>query len=366
MHKVLIIDDEESYRVKIKYILEKSIKDCKVLCAKTGEEGIEIATIEQPDTILLDVVMPKIDGYEVCNRLKSDEQTRSIPIILASAFQNDTNSRVLGLESGADVFLSKPFDPTELSALVLSMLRIRKADKDIKSQALMLIERNEELDAFAHTVAHDLRTPLGLIIGFADILKDNFENITKDEVNEFLTHIANSGNKTLQILDSLMLLSNVRKVDVPKHTLDMNNIITEVIKRLSPIIEKNNTKIAHPSSWPSVVGYAPWVEEIWVNYISNAIKYGGNTPEVSLGFDIISSKRKKKMIRFWVHDNGLGIKSEDQKLLFRQFERLNQAKIEGHGLGLSIVLRIADKLGGSVGVESDLGNGSLFYFTLPK
>ncbi len=492
MKKVLIIDDEQSYLIKITYILEKFIDDCEVTSAKSGLEGIEIAKKEQPDTILLDVVMPEMDGYEVCKVLKTDPVTKSIPIILASAFQKDTNSRVLGLESGADVFLSKPFDPTELSAQVSSMIRIRKAENTIKEsnekfrtvadyaydweywinaegnlvyispsceritgytmsefiedpllltnivhrddvekierhkanitstgeckplefrinakngdviwighvcqrvfdvdgnnigirasnreitkrklaeakitrQTEELSLRNEELDAFAHTVAHDLRTPIGSIIGFADILKENDSNISADEANEFLSNIATSGRKTLQILNSLLLLSEVRKIAVPKASLDINMIVTETVNRLSTLISDSNAKLTYPSSWPKSVGYAIWVEEIFVNYISNAIKFGGDSPVISIGSDIIKSDNGD-MVRYWVQDNGYGISAEDQKLLFRQFERLKQAKIKGHGLGLSIVRRIAEKLGGSVGVESELGKGSLFYFILP-
>jgi len=494
MKKVLIIDDEQSYLIKIKFILEKSIKDCKVLSAKSGMEGVKIAKAEQPDTILLDVVMPEMDGYEVCKILKSDVQTKSIPIVLASAFQKDTNSRVIGLESGADVFLSKPFDPTELAAQVSSMLRIRKAENAIsesrkkfrtvadyaydweywtdtednliyispsceritgysmsefmedplllknivhhedlekvvkhktnivdnnvcepleyrviakngdeiwighvcqevfdsegknigirasnreitkrklaeariKLQTQELSERNEELDAFAHTVAHDLRTPIGTIIGFADILNDNDDSLTVDEKREFLINILDSGSKTLQIIDSLLLLTNVRKAEAPLKNLVMKEVMDETLKRLSQLISSSNAKITYPSTWHNSIGYAPWVEEILVNYISNAIKYGGDPPEISIGADIIESDNgDNNMVKYWVRDNGPGLTVEDQKLLFRQFERLNQAKIQGHGLGLSIVRRIAEKLGGSTGVESERGKGSVFYFMLP-
>ncbi|MFK5855135.1 MAG: HAMP domain-containing sensor histidine kinase, partial [Bacteroidota bacterium] len=226
--------------------------------------------------------------------------------------------------------------------------------------------RNEELDAFAHTVAHDLRTPLGSIIGFAEILKDSYGFMPKEESLEFLTHILNSGNKTLQILNSLLLLTNVRKAEAPSEKLDMKDIVGETIKRLSDDVSQFDVKIIHPASWPEAIGYAPWVEEIWVNYINNAIKYGGESPEIQIGADIITSDNNIEMVRFWVRDKGIGITDENQKLLFQQFERLHQAKIEGHGLGLSIVRRIAHRLGGHVGVESEVGKGSLFYFTLPK
>ena len=239
------------------------------------------------------------------------------------------------------------------------------AEEKIKIQTKELSERNEELDAFAHTVAHDLRTPIGTIIGFADILKSDY-NITKAERNEFLTHIEETGNKTLQILNNLLLFANIRKADAPTHELDMFKIVKESRKRLSPFIQENDVIINYPDIWPLTIGYAPWVEEIWVNFISNAIKYGGAKPIITIGSDIQhNDDSKTKMIRYWVKDNGAGISVKDQNLLFKQFVRLNQAKIEGHGLGLSIVRRVVEKLGGKVGVESKIGEGSLFYFTLP-
>jgi PAS domain S-box-containing protein len=132
MKKILVIDDQRNNLIGIKAILEKSIPNCEVLTVQSGIEGLKIAKTKQPDTILLDIVMPEIDGYEVCKILKADEKTKSIPIILISAFQKDTESRIKGLKSGADVFLTKPINPAELSAQVSSMLRIRNAEKTIK------------------------------------------------------------------------------------------------------------------------------------------------------------------------------------------------------------------------------------------
>ena len=114
-----------------------------------------------------------------------------------------------------------------------------------------------------------------------------------------------------------------------------------------------------PDDWPSALGYAPWIEEVWINYISNAIKYGGQPPRVELG----AEKQADNTVRFWVRDNGPGLSPEDQARLFTPFEQL-QVRAKGHGLGLSIVQRILEKMDGQVGVESEEGKGSLFYFVL--
>ena len=114
-------------------------------------------------------------------------------------------------------------------------------------------------------------------------------------------------------------------------------------------------------SWPRALGHAAWVEEVWANYLSNAIKYGGQPPRVMLG----AEPQQDGMVRYWVRDNGPGLAPEDQARLFTPFTRLDQVRVKGHGLGLSIVRRIVEKLGGQVGVESQLGQGSTFFFILP-
>jgi signal transduction histidine kinase len=138
--------------------------------------------------------------------------------------------------------------------------------------------------------------------------------------------------------------------------------LTETKSRLANVIEERQARITMPHRWPDALGFAPWVEEVWVNYVSNALKYGGEPPLVSVGGEI---QPGAEHVRFWVRDNGPGLTQDQQDRLFTPFTRLGQIKVEGHGLGLSIVQRIVDKLGGEVGVDSAPGQGSTFWFTLP-
>ena len=128
MKKILVIDDKKNNLTTIDAVIQDNIPSSKILTALSGKEGIEIAQKEQPDTILLDIIMPHMDGYEVCRRLKNDEATKHIPIIMITAFETDSQSRVKGLDMGADVFLSKPVDPAELTAQLNVMLRIKEAE----------------------------------------------------------------------------------------------------------------------------------------------------------------------------------------------------------------------------------------------
>ncbi len=239
---------------------------------------------------------------------------------------------------------------------------------DITERKRAEVEREkliEELKAFAHTVAHDLKNPLSQIIGFANVLCRDYNNMASQEIQDSLQTIAHSGLKMNNIIEELLLLAGVRQKQVEQVPLDMASIVTEVQKRLSGLIEKSQTEIIvpPPTSWPVALGHPPWIEEVWMNYLSNAIKYGGRPPRVELG----ATEQADDQVRFWVRDNGPGLSPQECSRLFVAFERLGQTRAQGYGLGLSIVHRIVEKLGGQIGVQSQgrPGQGSLFYFTLP-
>jgi signal transduction histidine kinase len=141
----------------------------------------------------------------------------------------------------------------------------------------------------------------------------------------------------------------------------MHELVSHAQAQLAGLIQQTGGQISYPSEWPTAVGYAPWVEEVWMNYLSNGLKYGGRPPHLTLG----AAYQNDHMVRFWVQDNGPGIPPEQVSLLFKEFTRLDTSRNDSYGLGLSIVYRIIEKLGGEVGVESKPGQGSFFYFTLP-
>ena len=235
---------------------------------------------------------------------------------------------------------------------------------DITEQTRTAEQREQlivELDAFAHTVAHDLKNPLASIVGYGKLLESRFDNLPPIKIGDFLNIIIQNGVKMSSIIDELLLLATMRHVeDVTRAPLSMAEIVSQVRLRLSGLIQEYQAEIVTPEAWPVATGHGAWVEEVWVNYMSNAIKYGGRPPRVELGATV-----EDHAVRFWVRDNGNGISPEEQARLFTLFTRLDQVKAEGHGLGLSIVRRIVEKLDGEVGVESEMGRGSTFSFTLP-
>jgi signal transduction histidine kinase len=244
------------------------------------------------------------------------------------------------------------------AAIAIENARLVEA---LRQRSIELEAHNEELDAFAHTVAHDLKGPLAPLVGYAEILMLDYEMIIDPDGLSYLRKIARSGRKMTSIVDELLLLAGARKMDVDVEPLNMSDIVADVEQRLAYMVEEYQAEIILPEAWPTALGYGPWVEEVWANYVSNGVKYGGKPPRVELG----ATMHPDGMVRFWVHDDGLGLTPEEQARLFTPFTRLDQVRVKGHGLGLSIVRRIVEKLGGEVGVESQVDQGSTFYFTLP-
>jgi PAS domain S-box-containing protein len=240
---------------------------------------------------------------------------------------------------------------------------LKWVEERLQSHAAELEQRNEDLDAFSHTVAHDLQQPLGVIVGFADTLQEDCSTISRERMGEYLRIIARNGRKMSNIINELLLLAGVHTMEVEMQPIDMARIVAEARQRLAYMIEEYQAEIVVPPKkvWPMALGHAPWIEEVWVNYLSNAIKYGGWPPRVELG----AVEQGDGIVRFWVRDNGSGLTPEEQTRLFTPLTRLDRVRAKGHGLGLSIVRRIVERLGGQAGVESEVGQGSLFFFTLP-
>jgi signal transduction histidine kinase len=220
---------------------------------------------------------------------------------------------------------------------------------------------NAELDSYAHTVAHNLKNPLSNIMGFSQILIGSVEELPPEELDQYLGYISDSAVKIKEIIDGLLQLARIRREEVVFEPIEMDMVVDEALSTLSTLMDEYKPEISMPSTWPASWGNNNWVEQIWLNYLSNGLKYGGQPPKLELGADLLPDG----MVRFWVADNGAGLSQEQQAKLFRPFTRLSVSAAKGHGLGLSIVQNMVMKLGGQVGIESQPEQGSLFYFTLP-
>jgi signal transduction histidine kinase len=294
------------------------------------------------------------------------EDVETLTVLAAQATVAIENAHLVGALQEARGELERRVEERTAELLTANVaLKEQIAERErieaaLRQYTLELEARNKELDAFAHTVAHDLKGPLNIMLGFANALPESWRTLSAEDIREYLRIIAKTGAKMDNIIEELLLLASTRE-QVQTTPLDMSNIVAEVRQRLKYVVDEYQAEITAPEDWPSALGYGPWVEEVWINYINNAIKYGGQPPRVELGAD---PPTDEGTVRFWVRDNGPGISTEDQARLFTPFAQL-QVRAQGHGLGLSIVQRIMNKLDGQVGVESEVGQGSVFFFVLP-
>lgn len=379
---ILVVDDTPAnLRLLVSILTEQGYK---VRPASSGPLALMGARAAPPDLILLDISMPDMNGYQVCEALKADPCTRDIPIIFISAL-DQTEDKVQAFVLGGVDYITKPFQFEEVLARVRTHLTLHQLQRQLvtanqelqaanqelaaANQALAqanaeLAASNADLDAFAHTVAHDLKNPLTTIIGFSRLLESRLSHFSPETLRENLQRITQTGYKMQEIINALLLFASVRQESQPVEAgpCHMATIVQEALQRFELQIREQQAEVITPPTWPVAVGQPAWVEEVWANYISNALKYGGYPPRVELGATVTDTA-----IRFWVRDNGPGLTPEEQAQVFTPFTRFHQTKADGHGLGLSIVQRIIERLGGSVGVECPgiAGTGSTFWFTLP-
>ena len=339
--------------------------------ARDGQEGLEIYDADIYDVIVVDYKMPFYNGLEVLDILA---KRGPLPPAIMLTGSGDEQTAVMAMKLGAGDYIVKDMKRGYLKLLPLVIEQViyrqrlaeekRRAEEALYQYAQELKARNEELNAFAHTVAHDLQNPLSLIIGFASSLDESYATMPREEIKLCSASIAEASQKMSNIIDELLLLAGVRQQEVEPGLLNMASLVAGSQRRLTNLIDEYQAEIIVPDDWPVALGYGPWIEEVWTNYLSNAVKYGGHPPRVEVGATADENGR----IRFWVRDNGVGLTPEEQARLFTPFTRLDQVRARGHGLGLSIVRRIVEKLGGQVGVESEgaPGRGSVFSFTLPS
>lgn len=319
----------------------------------SGSEAVAAAQSLRPDVIIMDVEMPDLDGIEATRRIYVDCPT---PVVILTSHE-DEESIGRASVAGAGAYLLKPPRADEIErALIIATARF----KDM----MELRERNQELDAFAHTVAHDLKNPLAVLINYGELIESECEEMSPAELRSWAHVIVEKGYETINIVNELLLLASLRRREVPLSPLNMHEIVQAVVNRLTSFIERHQAEIKLVGEWPLALGYRPWIEEVWVNYLDNALKYGGQPPCIELG----GAVQPDGTVRYWVRDFGPGIAPQDQARLFNPLTQIESARTSGHGLGLSIVRRIMDKLGGSAGVESTgvPGEGCRFYFVLPN
>ncbi len=369
--KVLIVDDNPKITAIAKVHLKKEALE--VVSAENGKSALESVRKDSPDLILLDVDMPDMSGFEVCQVLKSDTELCLIPVIFLTA-TDDNASRIKGLDLGAADYVTKPFNSSELRARVRATLRTKKLQDQLATLNLELEERVEQRtekinrllrqkDAFVNQLSHDLKTPLTPLVALlprvANRTEDKESKKMLDLVMDNVDYMKNLTEMTLQFA-RLGSASTELKLE----TIDIVSEIRNIIESLSPIFEeKGINAVDNTTAAPDIEVDRMLIKELLHNLISNAVKYTNENGIVT--FDVITNGES---VEVSVKDNGVGMSEEQIKRVFEEFYKVDDSRNDrsSTGLGLAICQRIIEKHGGSIRAESQgIGQGTTMHFAIP-
>jgi signal transduction histidine kinase len=384
---ILLVEDNEGDERMIRELLKEQnlIRFNIDLALSLNESTIKISK-NNFDIILLDLGLPDSSGLETLTKLMALFPELATIIILTGL--NDTEVGIKAVNNGAQDYIIKgqvdsdkllksiiySFERSRLNNELKTQIEARKlAEKEILALNSDLEQRihertaqleavNLELEAFSHSVSHDLRAPLRHIIGFVEILKEEFFVKFPEKARNYLDTIEDSAKKMNRLIDDLLNLSRTNRYELKKSTLKMNQVLDDALSEVKPLLKNRKVKF-NISELPEVNGDYNLIRMVWINLLDNAIKYTRTRNEAVIDIDCI--KEKKEFI-FCIRDNGVGFDMLYAKKLFGVFQRLHSVdEFEGNGVGLSNVRRIISRHSGRTWAVAEVDKGAAFYFSLP-
>ena len=417
---ILVVDDTpENLRLLSTMLTHRGYSP---RCVINGQMALRACNSNPPDLILLDIMMPEMNGYEVCQHLKSEPKTRDIPVIFISA-KDEVFDKVNAFAVGAVDYISKPFQFEEVLARIESHLTLRNLQKQLKEQNVLLQEEinsrlavektlyeknqilqqeistrravekalqeqnlllqqeisnrqyaesallksnqelarsNAELEQFAYVASHDLQAPLATIASYAQLLEKRYKDQLDSQAIKFIGNIVHGCTRMQTLIDDLLEYSRVGRSQRPFELVDCNQVIQQTIANLQGAINDTEAVVTY-NNLPTVMGDISQLLQLFQNLVGNAIKY---RQDAAPTVHITASKQNENWL-FSISDNGIGIAPQHQERIFQIFQRLHtQREYSGTGIGLAICQKIAERHGGSIWVDSEPGQGSTFYFTL--
>jgi len=368
---ILIVDDEIHSRKLLEALLRP--EGYLTQSAASGEEALALIAQRAPDMILLDIMMPGMDGYEVASILKANPAISNIPIIMVTSLA-DRSARLAGLNAGAEEFLTKPVDRAELWLRVRNLLRLKEfgdflqeqgqlLEKQVQARTSQLQASNEELQAFSYAVAHDLRTPLSSIAGFSGLLGREISAVQASERSKhYIERIQSGVGQMSQLIDALLSLAQASQGKLLWEKVDMSALAQSI---LNGYREREPHRVVQLDIQPelAVQGDPSLLRDVLGNLLGNAWKFSSKVPQASISFGGSTGSAGETV--YTVQDNGAGFDMAYSDKLFGAFQRLHTAaEFSGTGIGLATVHRIVKRHGGRIWAESAAGQGATFYFTL--
>lgn len=386
----ILIADDTPYNLGV---LFDYLGECgfEVLLAEDGESLLEQVKYALPDIILLDVMMPGINGFETCRYLKAQSVTRDIPVIFMTSL-TDTADKIKAFSVGAVDYVTKPLEHEEVLARVTTHLKLRNLQKklseqnerlqqeiqerlriekevkqlneDLKSRTVELEIVNEELEAFSYSVSHDLSNPLSIINGYSYMLQES-EIIKQDvDAQHSVTRIQSAAKRMEQLIEDLMHLSKVTRSEMRFEPVALSQIVFDIAASLKLRAPERNIDFIIADDIVAQ-GDARLLRIVLENLLNNAWKYSGKKSYARIEFGQETAELVTSAPTYFVKDNGVGFNPTLSDKLFRPFVRLHSRKqFEGTGIGLATVQRIIQRHGGNIWVDAQIDVGATFYFTL--
>ncbi len=404
---VLAVEDSKVQAKRIQHLFDENNIPSKI--CKNGAEALEAAKQKKPLIIVSDVVMPVMDGYEFCTHIKSNAELSETPVILLTSL-SDPLDIIKGLQAGADNFITKPYDDnyllTRMKYLIANrhfrqmgsgemaidivfqnqQFRINSDKKQILNLLLSVYEAavnrneqlieaqqqlevmnenlqaaNKELEAFSHTVSHDLKSPLNGVIGFAELLKSMYGDVLDDEAKSYLSNMIKSAYNMAQLIEDLLNFSKSGRAIINPEVFDLSEMFHSVVNDLRELTYKSDYQV-HIEEGIMARADPGLIRIVLNNLVSNALKYSQKKEKPEIHFGTIEKDGEKVL---YLRDNGVGFDMSKADDLFRPFMRLHTSReFQGTGVGLSTVQRIIEKHGGNIWFESTPGEGTCFYFTI--
>ena len=404
---ILIIEDSPTQAEHLRHILEKH--GYRAVVAGNGREALALFPETNPSLIISDIVMPEMDGYELCRRIKEKCEDLETPVILLTAL-SDPHDVIRGLACGADAFITKPYKEEYLLSRIDYLLTNRSHCREGTAEEGVAIEfsgrqyritadrrqildlllstyetamqknnelitardelsrlnerletANRDLESFNYTVSHDLRGPLTNISGFCQVLRELYADTLDDQAKEFVTEIYRATRRMDKLIGSLLRFAQMNRRELELDSVDLSHLALAVATDLRYREPQRTVNVAIAEG-VVVEGDPVLLRVVMENLIGNAWKYSGKRETAEIEFGVIETRGDRT---FFVRDNGAGFDMDQAHRLFGAFERLHsREEFEGSGIGLATVQRIIQRHGGRVWAEGEVDRGATFYFTL--
>jgi signal transduction histidine kinase len=366
---IMVVDDTPGNLKLLEEILQG--RGYRVVQFPSGAMALRAAARNPPDLILLDIMMPGMDGFEVCRQLKADESLKDIPVLFISAL-DDTGCKMKAFSAGGLDYVTKPFQAEEILSRVKTHLELRRQALRIEEQKRQLQEDHDRLleleelrDNLTHMIVHDMRSPLTGILGFAEMLMGELKELGHDKPAMYAEQIQVTGSRLRDMVTTLLDISRIESNAMPLEMkgCDLREVITNALASLGALAKESTVLFEPPADSTDALCDPEISRRVVANLVANAVKFTGRSGEVRIALNRVSDG-----VSVTISDTGPGIPPEYHKRIFDKFGQVtarNEGKKYSTGLGLTFCKLAIEAQGGRIGVESEIGKGSTFWFILP-